>query len=139
MLRGYITKKYTSQSLIADVEQKDDSEIVEGERNTDTLTPMELIVGHWYAFFLEKYQYWFIGIVLENQGEGQVKVDFLQQLSQSKNCFDSKDEVEIVPSASAFYEIECDPVPVSSTRINQLKLNDTEFESIIKRNNELFK
>jgi len=117
----------------------DDSEIVEGETTNGSLTPMDLVVGHWYAFYLEKYQYWFIGIVLENRANRYVKVDFLQQLTQSKNCFDSKDEVEIVTSASAFYKLQCDPVPVSSTRINQLKLDDSEFELVIQRSNELFK
>ena len=67
-----------------------------------------------------------------NQNNDQVKLDFLQQLTQLKNCFDSKVKVEVVPSQSAFFELHCDPFPISSTRTNHLKLDDTEFNVFIK-------
>ena len=93
----YITKKYSSQVPHIPVEVN----VKEPDYNNTSPTALE--VGYWYTFFLEKYQYWFIRIVLEIKDNDQVKVDFLQQLTQLKNRFDSKVEVEVVTSQSTFF------------------------------------
>ena len=100
--KGYITKKYSSQVPHILEHDPETVEVNVKEPDYNNILPTDLEAGHWYPFFLEKYQYWFMRIILEIKGNGQVKVDFLQQLTQLKNCFDSKVEVEIVPSQSAF-------------------------------------
>ena len=58
-------------------------------------------------YYLEKYQYWYIGMILEicNERLTPLKVDFLQQLSQNANLFDSKEEILNVPVNSIFYAL----------------------------------
>ena len=64
-------------------------------------------------------------LVLEVQNKDQVKVDVLQQLSQTKNCFNNKDEVEQVCTNSYFYALQSEPSAISSTRTNHLKIDDS--------------
>ena len=54
-----------------------------------------------------KYQYWYIGMVLEicNERLTPLKVDFLQQLSQSANLFDNKEEILNVAANSILYAL----------------------------------
>ena len=66
-----------------------------------------------------------------------MQVDFLQQLTQLKNCFNSKAEVEVVPSQCAFSDLHCDPFPISSTRTNHLKVDDIEFNVVIMKSHEM--
>ena len=56
-------------------------------------------------------------MVLEifNERLTPLKVDFLQQLSQNANLFDSKHEILNVPANSIFYALHNDSSPISST------------------------
>ena len=61
-------------------------------------------------------------------------MDFLQQVGQNINRFGAKEEIEKVPRSDIFFKLADEPVPVSSTRTNQLKFSDGDFDKI----NELF-
>ena len=61
-------------------------------------------------------------------------MDFLQQLGQNINQFGTKEEIVKVSRSDIFLKLTDEPVPVSSTRANQLKLSDCNFDKI----NELF-
>ena len=114
----------SSEVVTLDVEEESDTEnaLDLDIKTNETDTPsFQVKVGNWDAFFLEKYQYWYIGLVLEVQNKDQVKVDFFQQLSQNKICFDSKEEVEQVCAKSAFYALQSKPSPISSTRTKPFK------------------
>ena len=134
--KGYILKRYSSKVDALDFEEESDTGNCH-DMDDEPTPSFQVKAGNWYAFFLEKYRYWYIGLVLEAQNKDQVKVDFLQQLSQAKNCFDRKDEVEVVLTKSAFYALRSEPSPISSTRTNHLKHDDSEFEEILKLNDEL--
>ena len=60
-----------------------------------------------------------------------LKVDFLQQLSQNANLFDSKEEILNVPANSIFYALHNDPSPISSTQTSRLKLGNAEYKDIL--------
>ena len=96
---GYVTKRYSSFII-------NESTATEVEENSKEVK-IQAKVGCWYAFYLEKYQYWYIGMVLEicNERLTPLKVDFLQQLSQNANLFDSKEEILNVPVNSIFYAL----------------------------------
>ena len=96
---GYVTKRYSSFII-------NESTATEVEENSKKVK-IQAKVGCWYAFYLEKYQYWYIGMVLEicNERLTPLKVDFLQQLSQNANLFDSKEEILNVPVNSIFYAL----------------------------------
>ena len=61
-------------------------------------------------------------------------MDFLQQLGQNANQFGAKEEIEKLLCSHIFFKLADEPVPVSSTRMNQLKLSDGDFDIT----NELF-
>ena len=74
-------QRYSLEVVTLDVEEESDTEnaLYLYIKTNETDTPsFQVKVGNWYAFFLEKYQYWYIGLVLEVQSKDQVKVDFLQ-------------------------------------------------------------
>ena len=122
---GYVTKRYSSFII-------NESTATEVEENSKKVK-IQAKVGCWYAFYLKKYQYWYIGMVLEicNERLTPLKVDFFQQLSQNANLFDSKVEILNVPANSIFYVLHNDPSPTSSTRTNHLKLDDAEYKDIL--------
>ena len=95
---GYVTKRYSSF-----INKSTATEVGENSKEVK----IQAKVGCWYAFYLEKYQYWYIGMVLEicNERLTPLKVDFLQQLSQNANLFDSKEEILNVPVNSIFYAL----------------------------------
>ena len=72
-------------------------------------------------------------MVLEifNERLTPLKVDFLQQLSQNANLFDSKHEILNVPANSIFYALHNDSSPISSTWTSRLKPDDAEYEDIL--------
>ena len=84
-------------------------------------------------YYLEKYQYWYIGMVLEmcNERLTPLKVDFLQQLSQNANLFDSKKEILNVPINSIFHALHNDLSTISSTPTSPLKLDIAEYKDIL--------
>ena len=51
-----------------------------------------------------------------NERLTSLKVDFLQQLSQNANLFDSKEEILNVTANPIFYILHNDPSPISTTR-----------------------
>ena len=65
-----------------------ESTAIEVEENRKEVK-IQAKVGCWFTFYLEKYQYWYIGMVLEtcNERLTPLKVDFLQHLSQNANLF----------------------------------------------------
>ena len=89
------SRKYSSQVPHVPEHDPEIFEVNVKEPDYSNTSPTVLEVGHWYPFFLEKYQYWFTRIILEIKDNDQVKGDFLQQLTQFKNCFDSEVEVEV--------------------------------------------
>ena len=64
-------------------------------------------------------------------------MDFLQQLSQNANLFDSKEEILNVPANSIFYTLHNDPSPISSTGTSRLKLDDAEYKNILENFKEI--
>ena len=72
-------------------------------------------------------------MVLEicNEKLTPLKVDFLWQLSQNANLFDSKEEILNVPANSSFYTLHNDPSPISSTGTSHFKLDDAEYKNIL--------
>ena len=72
-------------------------------------------------------------MVLEicNERLTPLKVDFLQQLSQNANLFDSKEEILNVPVNSIFYALHNDLSTISSTRTSRLKLDNAEYKDIL--------
>ena len=58
-------------------------------------------------------------------------MDFLQQLSQNANLFDSKEEILNVPVNSIFYALHNDLSTISSTRTSRLKLDNAEYKDIL--------
>ena len=66
-----------------------------------------------------------MGRVIETREE-KAKVDFLQQLAKNVNKFVSKEEIELVPQACIFYKLDEEPVPISSSRTNHLKLSNPQ-------------
>ena len=122
---GYVTKRYSSFII-------NESTATEVEENSKEVK-IQAKFGCWYAFYLEKYQYWYIGMVLEicNERLTPLKVDFLQQLSQNANLFDSKEEILNVPASSIFYTLHNDPSTISSTRTSCLKLDYAEYKDIL--------
>ena len=60
-----------------------------------------------------------------------LKVDFLQQLSQNANLFDSKEEILNVPTNSIFYALHNDLSTISSTQTSHLKLDNAEYKDIL--------
>ena len=95
-------------------------------------------VGCWYAFYLEKYRYWYIGMVLEicNERSTLLKVNFLEQLSQNAKLFDSKEDILNVPANSIFYALHNDPPPILSPRTSRLKLDDAGYKDILENSKE---
>ena len=93
---GYVTKRNSSFII-------NEATATEVEENSKEVK-IQAKVGCWYAFYLEKYQYWYIGMVLKicNERSAPLKVDFLQQLSQNANLFDSKEKTPNVPANSIF-------------------------------------
>ena len=72
-------------------------------------------------------------MVLEicNERLTPLKVDFLQQLSQNANLFDSKEEILNVPVNSIFYALHNDLSTISFTRTSRLKLDNAEYKDIL--------
>ena len=122
---GYVSKRYSSFII-------NESTATEVEENSKEVK-IQAKFSCWYAFFLEKYQYWYIGMVLEicNERLTPLKEDFLQQLSQNANLFDSKEETLNVPVNPFFYTLHNDPSPISSTRTSRLKLDNAEYKDIL--------
>ena len=122
---GCVTKRYSSFII-------NESTATEVEENSKEVK-IQAKFSCWYAFFLEKYQYWYIGMVLEicNERLTPLKEDFLQQLSQNANLFDSKEETLNVPVNPFFYTLHNDPSPISSTRTSRLKLDNAEYKDIL--------
>ena len=58
-------------------------------------------------------------------------MDFLLQLSQNANLFDSKEEILNVPANSIFCALHNDPSPISFTQTSHLKLDDAEYKDIL--------
>ena len=58
-------------------------------------------------------------------------MDFLQQLSQNANLFDSKEEILNVPVNSIFYALHNDLSTISFTRTSRLKLDNAEYKDIL--------
>ena len=86
--------------------------------------------GCWYAVYFKAYDYWFVGLAIEIISENMVKIDFLQQFGQNVNRFGTKEEIEEVQISDVFMGVSHEPVPISSTRTNQLKLSDSDYERI---------
>ena len=61
----YINKKYSSQVPGIPEHDPETVEVNVKEPDYNKTSPTVLEVGHWYTFFLEKYQCWFIRIILE--------------------------------------------------------------------------
>ena len=72
-------------------------------------------------------------MVLEicNERLTPLKVDFLQQLSQNANLFDSKEEILNVPVNFIFYALHNHLSTISSTRTSRLKLDNAEYKDIL--------
>ena len=85
------------------------------------------------VFFFKAYDYWFVGFSIDISSNELVKMDFLQQCGWSISGFGTKEIVKVLCS-DIFLKLTDGPVPVSSTRTNQLKLKDHDFDKI----NELF-
>ena len=109
-----------------------ESTAIEVEENRKEVK-IQAKVGCWFTFYLEKYQYWYIGMVLEtcNERLTPLKVDFLQHLSQNANLFGSREEILNAPPNSIFYPLHNDPSPTSSTRTSHLKLENAEYKDIL--------
>ena len=86
--------------------------------------------GCWYAVYFKAYDYWFVGLAIEIISENMVKIDFLQQFGQNVNRFGTKEEIEEVQISDVFMDLSHEPVPISSTRTNQLKLSDSDYKRI---------
>ena len=80
--------------------------------------------------YFKAYDYWFVGLATEIISENMVKIGFLQQFGQNVNRFGTKEEIEEVQISDAFMDLSHEPVPISSTRTNQLKLSDSDYERI---------
>ena len=74
----YITGMYSFQVPRIPEHDSESVEVNVEEPDYSSTSPTVLEVGHWYAFFLEKYQYWLIRIDLEIKDNDLVKIDFLQ-------------------------------------------------------------
>ena len=71
-LEAFGTKTYSSAETLEDAE-------FEIEIYTElSSSKVSISTGSWYAAYLSKYKYWFVGRVLETY-TNEIKVDFLQQ------------------------------------------------------------
>ena len=136
----FIVKSYTASSVSEDSNTMDskaavattlvsEGVAVDSDPNTESFQ-----IGCWYAVYFKPYDYWFAGFAIDILNDELVKMDFLQQLGQNVNWFGAKEEIEGVSHSDIFFKLADELVPVSSTRTNQLRLSDGDFDMI----NELF-
>ena len=64
-------------------------------------------------------------------------MDFLPQLSQNANLFDSKEEILNVPVNSIFYALHNDLSTILSTPTSLLKLDNAEYKDILENLKEI--
>ena len=85
----------------------------------------------WYAVFFHECQYWFVGRVLLSKWHGNFLTDFLQQMTPGDNLFTNVQDQQIACKDLFFYELTADPLPVSSSRANCLKLSEKDFAKVL--------
>jgi len=54
----------------------------------------------------------------------------MQQSKAGQNIFQHKTEVASVEQHNIFYKLQDSPAPISSSRVDSLKLSDTDFNNI---------
>ena len=136
----FIVKSYTASSVSEDSNTMDleaavadtlvsEDAAVDNDPGTESFQ-----IGCCYAVHFKAYDYWFVGFAIDTSNNKLMKMDLLQQLGQNVNQFGTKEKIVKVSCSDIFLKLTDEPVPVSSTKTNQLKLSDCNFD----KTNELF-
>ena len=72
----------------------------------------------------------FVGRVLLSKGDGNFLTDFLQKMTPGVNLFTNVQDQQIAHK-NFFFELTGDPLPVSSSRANRLKLSEEDFAKVL--------
>ena len=69
--------------------------------------------------------------MLLSKGDGNFLADFLQHMTPGVNLFTNVQDQQIAHKDLFFYELTADPLPVSSSRANCLKLSEEDFPKVL--------
>ena len=104
--------------------------ISDKEPNINNEARFSITPGKWYAVFFHEWHYWF-GRVLLSKGDGNFLADFLQQMTPGVDLFANVQDQQIAHKDLFFYELTANPLPVSSSQTNCLKLSEEDLAKVL--------
>ena len=86
-------------------------------------------IHDWCAVYISQYCYWYVGKIIDKK-ESSLIINFLQQIKQSKNYFEAKDDIVEVQPSDIFFKLSSEPQPLSFSRRSKVMLNRDDFEQV---------